>query len=307
MTDTVTFVERQNEYGKDFEKKAKNAKRNKILQSVFINLGILIIALLVLFPFYVMITTSLKSFGEAMYFSWWPSEVSLDAFTFILVPNEQSKALDLNLLRSLRNTLIAVVPGTTVGIFVSAASGYIFAKFEFSGKNIMFSALLFSMMIPGAVMMVSMYLIYAKMNWVDTLLPLIVPQLFGTASLVFAFRQYMYGIPTELVEAARIDGASQFTAFVRVVFPLAKPVMMAHWLLTFMVGYNQYTEPLLYIFDPKWETLQLTLARYSQTIGTANMPVVMAAATISMIPLIILYACSQKFFAAGIMTGALKG
>ncbi|MBQ8292030.1 MAG: carbohydrate ABC transporter permease, partial [Clostridia bacterium] len=189
----------------------------------------------------------------------------------------------------------------------SAASGYIFAKFEFTGKNLMFSALLFSMMIPGAVMMVSMYLIYAKINWVDTLLPLIVPQLFGSASLVFAFRQYMYGIPSELIEAARIDGANQFTAFVKIVFPLATPVMIAHWLLTFMAGYNQYTEPLLYIFDPKWETLQLTLARYSQTIGTTNTPVVMASATISLIPMIVLYACSQKFFAQGIMTGALKG
>lgn len=307
MTDTAMNEWKKDEYGKDFEKKAKNAKRNKILQLVFVNLGIALIALLVLFPFYVMITTSLKSFGEAMYFSWWPSEPSLEAFKFILVPNEQSKALDLDLLRSLRNTLIIAVPGATVGVIVSAASGYIFAKFEFTGKNLMFSALLFSMMVPGAVMMVSMYLIYAKMNWVDTLLPIIVPQLFGSASLVFAFRQYMYGVPTELVEAARIDGANQFTAFALVVFPLAKPVMTAHWLLQFMALYNQYTEPLLYIFDPKWETLQLTLARYSQTIGTTNTPVVMAAATISMLPLIVLYACSQKFFASGIMTGALKG
>lgn len=305
MTDTVKTY--KSEYGKDFAKKVKNAKRNRIIQAVLINLGIFIVALLVLFPFYVMLTTSVKSFGEAMYFTWFPSEVSFDAFKFILVPNEQSIALDLNILRSLRNTLIAVVPGATVGVVVSAASGYIFAKFEFTGKKIMFSALLFSMMIPGAVMMVSMYLIYAKIGWVDTLLPLMVPQMFGTASLVFAFRQYMYGIPTQLVEAARIDGAKQFTAFIKIIFPLATPVMIAHWLLTFMVGYNQYTEPLLYIFDPKWETLQLTLARYSQTIGTSNTPVVMAAATISLIPMIALYACSQKFFAQGIMTGALKG
>ena len=306
MTDTLRY-NNQTEYGKDFDRKAKNAKRNKIIQSVLINFGIFLVALLVVFPFYVMLTTSVKSFGEAMYFTWFPSEVSLEAYEFILVPNEQSTALDLNILRSLRNTLIAVVPGATVGVIVSAASGYIFAKFEFTGKNLMFSALLFSMMIPGAVMMVSMYLIYAKINWVDTLLPLIVPQLFGSASLVFAFRQYMYGIPSELIEAARIDGANQFTAFVKIVFPLATPVMIAHWLLTFMAGYNQYTEPLLYIFDPKWETLQLTLARYSQTIGTTNTPVVMASATISLIPMIVLYACSQKFFAQGIMTGALKG
>ncbi len=306
MTNTIE-IRNESEYGLDFAKKAKNAKRNKMLLTVFVNAGILLVSLLVLFPFYVMLTTSIKSFGEAMYFSWWPKEASLEAYKFILIPNEQSIALDLSLLRSLRNTLIVAIPSSTVGVIVSAASGYIFAKFEFTGKNLMFSALLFSMMVPGAVMMVSMYLIYAKINWVDTLLPIIVPELFGSASLVFAFRQYMYGVPSELVEAARIDGASQFKAFISIVFPLAKPVMIAHWLLTFMRLYNQYTEPLLYIFDPKWETLQLTLARYSTTIGTSNTPVQMASATIAMIPMIVLYACSQKFFAAGIMTGALKG
>lgn len=306
MTDTL-FPKTQPEYGSDFAKRVRRAKRNRIIQAVLINAGIAVVALLVLFPFYVMITTSIKSFGEAMYFSWWPSAVSFEAYRFILIPNEQTQALDINLLRSFRNTLIVVLPRTTVGVVVSAASGYIFAKFEFAGKKIMFSALLFSMMVPSTVMMVSLYMIYTKMNWVDTLLPLIVPDLFGSAALVFAFRQYMYSIPNELIESARMDGAKQFTAFIRIVFPLATPVMVAHWLLQFMTGYNQYTEPLLYIFDPAWETLQLTLSRYSQTIGTTNMPVVMASSTISLIPLIVLYACSQKFFAKGIMTGALKG
>jgi len=295
------------EYGHDFAKRAKNAKRNKILQMIFINLGIAIVALLVLFPFYVSLVTSIKSFGEAMYFSWWPEEINIDAYLFILLGNEQTQAQDLNLLRSLKNTLVVAIPSATLGVVVSAAAGYVFARFEFTGKNLMFSALLFSMMLPGAVTMVSMYLIYAKLNLVDTLVPLILPNIFGTPALVFAFRQYMYGIPRELVESARIDGASQFMAFIRIIFPLARPVMVAHWLLTFMKFYNQYTEPLLYIFDPKWETLQLTLSRYSMTIGTANMPVTMAAAVLSMIPLVVLYACSQKFFAQGIMTGALKG
>ena len=293
-------------YKKGIEVK-NTAKVKKIIQTIVVNLLVVMVALIVLFPFYIMIVTSIKPFGEALYFSWWPSHVTFDAYKFVLVPNESTIELDLSLLRSFKNTLVSVVPGVTVGVFVSAASGYIFAKFNFTGKNIMFALMLSAMMIPSAVTMVPLYLIYAKIGWVDTLLPLIVPSMFGSTTLVFAFRQYMYGVPTELIESARLDGASQVRAFVSVVLPLAKPVIVAHWLLQFMAGYNLYTEPLLYIFDPKMETLQLTLARYSQTIGVANMPVVMATAAISMAPLIVLYACSQKFFAKGIMSGALKG
>lgn len=288
-------------------KQFNKARARKMANAIAVNCLVVLVALLVLFPFYIMIVTSIKPFGEALYFSWWPSKVSLEAYKFILVPNESTAILDLNLLRSLMNTLIAVVPGTTVGICTSALAGYIFAKHQFDGKNIMFTLLLSALMIPSAVMMVPLYLIYAKIGWVDTLLPLIIPQMFGTTGLVFAFRQYMYGIPNELIESAKLDGAGRFMTIFTIVLPLATPVMVAHWLLTFMAGYNQYIEPLLYIFDPKRETLQLTLARYSQTIGVSNMPVIMASAAIAMFPLIVLYASAQKFFAQGIMAGSLKG
>lgn len=279
----------------------------KIFKIVVVNLVVALLALLVAFPFYVMIVTTIKPFGEGMYFSWWPEHPTLEAYKFILIPNETTRELELSLPRSFMNTMIVVIPGTTVGIVTSAMSGYVFAKREFKGKHLMFTLMLSALMLPSAVNMVSLYLIYAKIGWVDTLLPLLVPQMFGTVSLVFAFRQYMYGIPNSLIEVARMDGANHMKIFFTIALPLAKPVIIAHWLLMFMAGYNQYIEPLLYIFNPKMETLQLTLARYSQTIGVQNTPIKMAAAAISMLPLIALYACSQKFFAKGVMTGALKG
>lgn len=288
-------------------KSSKAYLAKKITKVVLINALVAVFALIVVFPFYIMIVTSIKPFGEGMYFSWWPENPTLEAFKFILIPNETTKQLDLNLPRSFMNTLIVTIPGTTVGIVTSAMSGYVFAKREFKGKHLMFTLMLSALMLPSAVKMVSLYLIYAKIGWVDTLLPLLVPQMFGTVSLVFAFRQYMYGIPNSLIEVARLDGANHVKIFFLIALPLAMPVIIAHWLLTFMAGYNQYIEPLLYIFDPKWETLQLTLSRYSQTIGVQNTPIKMAAAAISMVPLILLYACSQKFFAKGVMTGALKG
>ena len=287
--------------------KMSKERVKKNATSIALNLLVAVFALIVVFPLFVMAITSVKPFGEAMYFSWWPSKISFEAYKFILIPNESTIEMGLSLVRAFRNTLITTIPGTTVGVFVSAASAYVFAKREFTGKKICFTILLSALMLPGAVQMVSMYLIYAKIGWVNTLLPLVVPQMFGTIGLVFAFRQFMYSIPDEMVESARVDGAGEFTILVKMVLPLSKAVICAHWLLQFMNGYNQYIEPLLYIFDPEWETLQLTLSRYTQTVGTSNMPVVMAAAAISMIPLIILYACSQKLFEKGIMTGSIKG
>jgi multiple sugar transport system permease protein len=254
-----------------------------------------------------MIIISIKSFGEAMYFTWWPSEPSLAAYKYILTQNEMMEAYDLSLLRSFGNTFLVVVPGVTVGMITSAMSAYTFAKFEFAGKKIMFGMLLSALMLPGAVMMVSLYLIYAKIGWVDTLLPLMIPSMFGSTSLVFALRQYMYGIPTDLLDSAKIDGANRVGIFIRIILPLSAPVLVAHWLLCFMTGYNDYTGPLLYIFSPRWETIQLTLSRFSNTIGVSNAPVSMAAATLSMAPLVVLYIASQKFFAKGILSGALKG
>ncbi len=280
-------------------------KRN--LTTVVLNLLVAVFALIVLFPLYVMVITSVKPFGEAMYFSWWPSKFSLEAYKFILIPNEATIEMGLSLVRAFRNTLITTIPGTTIGVFVSAASAYVFAKRDFTGKKVCFTILLSALMLPGAVQMVSMYLIYAKIGWVNTLFPLLIPPMFGSIGLVFAFRQFMYSIPDEMIESARMDGAGEFAILVKMVLPLSKAVIGAHWLLQFMNGYNQYIEPLLYIFDPEWETLQLTLSRYTQTVGTTNMPVVMASAAISMVPLIILYACSQKLFEKGIMTGSIKG
>ena len=287
--------------------KVNTRRIKKRTKSTAVNLMVAVFALIVAFPLYVMFITSVKPFGEAMYFSWWPSKFNLDAYKFILIPNETTIELDLSLLRSFRNTLITTIPGVTVGVFVSASSAYVFAKRKFTGKKVLFGLMLSALMLPGAVQMVSMYLIYAKIGWVNTLLPLMIPPMFGNVGLLFAFRQYMYSVPNELLETAHLDGAGEYRILLSVVLPLAKPVLMAHWLLQFMNGYNQYTEPLLYIFDAKMETLQLTLSRYSQTIGISNMPVTMAAAAISMIPLIILYACTQKFFEKGVMSGALKG
>ncbi len=286
--------------------KWNGARAKKVAKVVVINALIVLVALIVIFPLYIMIVTSIKSFGEAMYFSWWPAHPSLAAYKYVLIPTEESKYLGMNLPRSLLNTLITVVPGTTVGIFTSAASGYILAKFNFTGKNVMFILLMSALMIPGVIMMVPLYLIYAKIGWVGTPLPLIIPAMFGTTGLVFAFRQYMYGIPNELIESATLDGAGRFRTMLSIVLPLARPVIVAHWLLTFMAGYNQYTEPLLYLTDSRWETVQLTLSRYAQTIGVSNMPVVMATAAISMFPLVVLYVSAQKFFAQGIMAGSLK-
>lgn len=285
----------------------KQVNPSAVVVTVLLHLCILIAAVLALFPFYVMIVNSIKSYGEGLYFVWWPSKPSLEAYKFVLFDEQIRIDYELSILRSLWNTLKIVIPSTTVGMFFASMAAYTFVKRDFPGKNFMFSAMMLSMMIPSTVTMISSYLIYANLGWVNTPLPLMIPPMFGTISLLFALRQYMYGIPTELVDSGRIDGAGHFVIFLRIILPLARPVLIAQWLLAFMAGYNQYQEPLLYLIDPSQYTIQLILPNFSQAVGATDVPKSSAATVLALLPMFIIYTASQKFFAQGIMTGALKG
>ena len=285
----------------------KKIKPSAVVITIVLHLAVLFAIAVALFPFYVLIVNSIKSYGEGLYFVWWPAKPSLDAYKFVLFDQQIRIDYELSIMRGLWNSFKIAVPSVTIGTLVAAMSAYTFVKRDFPGKNVIFSILMFSMMIPSTVTMISMYLIYAKVGWVNTPLPLMIPGMFGTVTLLFALRQYMYGIPTELVDSGRIDGANHFYIFWRIILPLASPVLVAQWLLGFMASYNQYQEPLLYLIDPSQYTIQLVLPNFSQAVGLADAPKAAAVSILAMLPMFILYASSQKFFAKGIMTGALKG
>ncbi len=278
----------------------------RALKNAWLYIALILTAVIVLFPFYAIVVTSFKTFGEALgEFTWWPKTFTWEAYVFILGKND----FNVSLLRSFGNTLLIVLPSLAVGLFVSAMSAYTFAKREFPLKNAMFSVLLVTMMLPSIITLMPQYLIFSAMNWVDTPLPLMVPGMFGSATCVFFLRQYIRGIPTELIEAAKIDGLRHPGIFVKIILPLSLPGLCAQGVLWFIAGYNDYMGPLIYLFSPENETLQVTLARFvgsASGAGGQNVPAILAGSVLTLAPLLIIYIFAQKFFISGIAVSGLK-
>lgn len=288
-------------------KKIKKISTQEVLLRIFMNLLVIIAMAIALFPFYMLIVNSLKSLEEGLYFVWWPKAPSLDAFKYVLFSDEIQINFNVSVFNALWNTFKIAIIGVTCGTFFSAMAAYTFVKRDFPGKNLIFSIMMFTMMVPATVTMVSSYPLYSMIGWVNTMFPLTVPAMFGSIGLMFAFRQYMYGIPTELVESGLLDGANHFTIFLRIILPLAMPVIVAQYLLQFMSSYNAYEQPLLYLLTPDQFTIQLILPYFSNRVGMTDVPRQSAVTLLAMLPMFILYCCSQKFFEKGVMAGALKG
>ena len=165
------------------------------------------------------------------------------------------------------------------------------------------------MMIPGAITMMPQFLIFSQMGWTDTRLPLMIPGMFGSAMCVFFMRQYIRGIPTELVESASLDGMGKFRTFVTIILPLSMPALISQFILLFIGSYNDYLGPLMYLQTRDKYTLQIMLASFqgmSVTAGGRNVPNIMAGSVLSMLPLLIIYVFTQKFFISGIAVSGLK-
>ena len=282
-------------------------KTATILSNVFKYGFLILMAAAILVPLYIVLITSFMSESEAMSpeFKIWPEEFSLEGYREVF--NYKSGFDDKipTVIRGFLNTMILVIPVSLVGTFVAALSAFSFAKINFKGKNLLFTILLGTMMIPGTISMIPAYVLFDKIGWTDSFLPLIVPGLLGGAGTVFFLRQFYYTIPTELMEAARIDGLSNFGIFLRIMFPLSMPAVISQFVIMFVGVYNDYLGPLLYIYSPEKYTLQIAL-KFFQGTYYANYSVVMAGAVVSLLPTIILYLFGQKYFVEGIATTGMK-
>jgi len=211
-----------------------------------------------------------------------------------------------NLLRVLANTFFVALSTTLLSLFFTALGGYGFAKFNFLGKNILFALLLATMIIPGAVMMVPSFVIMRELGWVDKFWPLIIP---GAANAfgIFFFRQYISTINDELMDAARIDGASEFKIFWSIILPIISPGMTSLGLIFFMRSWNDYLGPLIYLKSPQLHTITLAINALSGSAGLTAWGEQMAMSVVSLIPLLIIFLIFQRRFVEGIMAGAVKG
>jgi len=270
---------------------------------------LLFFSLLVLVPFYIIFITSLKTNSESLSlpFTWWPNQgFSLEGYRTVLFNDVSGVGNGSSVLRGFINTLIIVIPTSIVGLISSAVSAYAFAKMNFPCKKLLFSSLLFTMMLPGVVTLTPSYLIYNLINWVDTPLPLMIPGMFGSAGVVFFLRQFYMGLPNELIESAKLDGCSTMKIIFMIIIPLSKMALMAQFVLMFTNGYNDYFGPLLYLQSPGKYTLQIAL-KFCMSTYMLDWQKIMAGSVLALVPTLMLYMFAKKTFISGIVMSGLKG
>ncbi len=194
---------------------------------------------------------------------------------------------------------------TAGNLLFSAMAGYAFARLEFKGRDVMFWLFLASMMIPGQVTMIPVFVLMSRLGWVDTYYGLTVPGLVGAYG-IFLTRQYFLNLPADLENAARLEGASEWHVFRHIALPLAKPVLLVLGVFTFMGAWTDFLWPLLMTNSLELRTLEVGLSVF-KTQYTVNWPLQMAASLLIQLPVIALFIATQKYFTRGIVLTGMKG
>jgi multiple sugar transport system permease protein len=259
-------------------------------------------AILPMIPLYVMVVMSLKTASEVATSSVWapPHHATLANFREVLgSPNVVFSLL-------FKNTIFIAAINTIGVVFTSSLAAYAFARLRFAGRDRLFLVLLSTMMLPGIVTMIPSYVMFAKIHWVDTFLPLTVPAYFGGGAFnIFLLRQFFSGIPRELDEAAVLDGAGHWTIYSRIIMPLSGAAIATIGVFTFMGSWKDFMGPLLYLDDARKQTLEVGLSTYN-ALRDEKHHLMMAAALIVMTPLILLFFIGQRYFVKGIVMTGLK-
>lgn len=261
-----------------------------------------LVALSIIFitPFVWMISTSLKT-GPSSIAS--PPQWIPDPFVWSNYPTALRK---INFLVALRNTLIYAVPAVVGTVLSCSLVAYGFARIRWPGRDIVFLLLLGTMMLPGQVTFIPLYVIFAKLGWVGTFLPLIIPTFLGNPFFIFLLRQFFLGIPSELSDAARIDGAGELRILTRVIIPLSVPALITVGLFTFIDKWTDFFGPLVYLQDPSLQPLSLALQTF-QSAHKTDWPQSMAASVVITAPLVVIYFLAQRKFIEGITLTGIKG
>jgi len=210
----------------------------------------------------------------------------------------------------LRNTVFILILNEVAILGSASLCAYGFARIDFPGKNFWFGVVLSTMMLPGVVLMIPTFVIFSRIGWVNTYLPLTVPAFFGGGAFnIFLLRQFFRSLPGELADAARVDGCSEFGIYSRIMLPLAKPALATVAVFTFIGAWNDYMGPLLYLSkDPNKYTVALGLAMFrSAFLGRTRWDLLMAASTMMILPIIVIFFLAQRYFIQGIAVSGLKG
>lgn len=274
-----------------------------------VRFGKIVVALLLasgsivfLLPFYTSLSMSLKTPEElATTSAWsWPQQPTWSNYSEVLTnPN-------VNFLQLFLNTVI-IAGLATIGVIASSSLvAYAFAKMKFMGRDRLFVMLLSTMMLPAIVTMIPTYFLFKELRWINTILPLTVPAFFGGGAFnIFLLRQFFLGIPKELDEAAKIEGAGHWTIYSRIVMPLSGSALATVGIFCFIYNWRDFMGPLIYLNEPEKQTLELGLATYN-SLRAEQWHLLMAGSVLVTLPLIVMFLFGQRYFVKGMALSGLK-
>jgi multiple sugar transport system permease protein len=231
--------------------------------------------------------------------TWWPDPFSTQAYDRIL------NATDTPVFRWFLNSMVAATANAALVVVTSALAAYALARLEFPGKKVVFALIVSTLFVPPVILVIPNYEIVGRLYWLDTLLAIIVPTAAGAFG-VFFLRQFFLGLPRELEESAFLDGANRWQIFFRIVLPLSKPALATLALLSFLTNWNDFLWPVYVLFSPENQTLQAGLSTL-QTANAVRYDLLMAGAVVASVPVLVLYAFSQRFIIEGVSRSGLKG
>lgn len=262
---------------------------------------ILIGAFILMIPLAWMLSTSLKANGEVFHIpiNWIPKKVLFqnypEAINYVPIPVYY------------RNSAFVASLAVLGSVISSSLVAFAFARLRAPGKNILFIILLSTLMLPSEVTLVPVYLTMRYLGWLDSFRPLIIPYWFGGAFYIFLLRQFFMTIPTELDDAAKIDGATFFDIYWRIVLPLSKPALATVAIFSFYDSWNDFRSPLIYLNTDTLLTLPVGLNQYMSTLGNTHWNYLMAASLLTLLPPLLIFFFAQRFFIQGAILTGLKG
>lgn len=274
----------------------------KIFKKTCIYIVLIFFGLLLLTPFLWMASTSLKTPGTEFYYppKWIPNPINLNNYVEAVTRG--------GFARSYLNSIIVAVLTVIPTVVLTSTAAYAFVKLKFKGHNILFFLVLMLIMIPQEVTLVPNLLLMKDLGWIDKLISVIVPNIFGSTAVfsLFIIRQSLLSVPDSLIESGKIDGASPPRIFISIVTPMLRSSISAVVIFSFMNSWNDFIYPLVYLNSPEKYTLTLSIAMFQQAYGMTDWTVWMAAAMISVLPILIVYLFAQRQFIDSMALSGVK-
>lgn len=273
-------------------------RKVSVLQQVLVHGFLILASIITATPFFWMISTSFKTPQEIYTLppKFIPSELTLKNYINLFK--------GVNFGRPLLNTIIIVLIAPPLGILLNSMAGYAFSKFKFRGRDTLILLILATMMIPGQMTLIPAYLVVRFLNMLNTYRGIIIPGLVGAGSIFF-WRQFIKGIPNEIIESAKIDGANELHIYFKIILPLSTPFLITSFVFAFIGAWNSFLWPLIVATDERMYTLPVAVSiiagQYGENIGT-----ILAGSTIVVFPILIIFMIAQRYVIRGIAMTGLK-